>query len=175
MLAGGARLAKVDLAGLGEWGRGRKKVEVNPRLIRAAGVCGDRRAGAASFAGEGAQALRKRGRGRGAPQRAGGSKGCKTAAPGAGGAGGGRTSKGRGLPSMSTPLPLDSMDTCWMWGASLDRAWGVGREGEESVLRGGLHGHLLDVGRQLGQSRREGKVAGREGERRAAQNGTEPA
>jgi hypothetical protein len=31
-------------------------------------------------------------------------------------------SNGSTLPSMSTPLPFDSMDTCWMWGASLDKA-----------------------------------------------------
>ena len=29
----------------------------------------------------------------------------------------------QGVPSMDTPLPLDSMATCWMWGASLASAW----------------------------------------------------
>ena len=34
---------------------------------------------------------------------------------------------------MATPLPLDSMDTCWMWGASLDRAWGMAAGGGGGV------------------------------------------
>ena len=36
------------------------------------------------------------------------------------------TSKERGRPSMSTPLPFDSIDTCWMCGANLDSAWQYG-------------------------------------------------
>ena len=41
-----------------------------------------------------------------------------------------------GRPSMSTPFPLLSIDTCWMCGASLDSAWGGrGGAGEEAGVQ----------------------------------------